>query len=174
MGDFNCTCLRWSRREMTTTTTENENDLNTFNRKVILKITGSIYRQPRSLAEDRILKYDWFGLIKCLILPPQNFMILVPPFKFNSKLFFPLCRLCVEESTTDKKSKIVCENLSQHECRHGNNHLERAFWGTFVTVELKLALLNGYRISYVVEVWTWNRENEVATSSKNILTFFEN
>ena len=41
-----------------TTTTEVEHDLNTFNRKVILKIHGSIYCHPRSLAEDRMLEDD--------------------------------------------------------------------------------------------------------------------
>ena len=65
-----------------TTTTEVELDLNTFNQKINLNFPSSIYCQLKCLLED------WFGLNKSLVLPPQNLMIPVLPFKSNWKFFF--------------------------------------------------------------------------------------
>ena len=79
------------------------------------------------------------------------------PFQVYIEASFPLCRNCVEESAAKKKSKTFCKNycnmIADMEC-------DRAFWGTLVTVEPKLALVNGYWILYVLEIWTWNREKQ--------------
>ena len=115
-----------------------------------------IYCLQYSEVETRVLSSEYFGLIKCLVLPPRDLLLPVLPYKYNSKLFFPLCRMCVE-----LKSSGVTQD--QHLCSHGN-YFERSFWGTFVSVELALALTKGYRILDVVEIWSWNKDKR----SKNL------
>ena len=63
---------------------------------------------------------SYFGLIKCKILAPANLYHLVLPIRAKGKLFFPLWKQCVMESSS--------------ECRHSEE--EHSFWGTFTTIEV--------------------------------------
>ena len=46
------------------------------------------------------------------------------------------------------------------------------FWGTFVTKELRLALLKGYRIVDVSEVWSWKEEKRSKELFKRYINTF--
>jgi len=50
---------------------------------------------------------NYFGLIKCLILPPRKLLYPVLPLKINNKLIFSLCYLC---------AKLKCEK-----CNHSDD-----------------------------------------------------
>ncbi|XP_063934061.1 uncharacterized protein LOC135145859 [Zophobas morio] len=80
------------------------------------------------------------GLIKCLVLPPQNLYHPVLPYRCNNKLTFPLCRTCVE-------------GLLQTECTHAES--ERQFVGTFVADELRKAVELRYRVIEIFEIWEY-------------------
>ena len=110
---------------------------------------------------------QFFGLIKCLVLPPRNLLIPVLPLKFASKLFFPLCKTCVDMNHTKTFEKLF---LSA-ECEH-DDYQKRMFWGTFVTKELRLALLKGYRIVDVSEVWSWKEEKRSKELFKRYINTF--
>lgn len=73
----------------------------------------------------------YFGIIKCRVLAPSDLFLPVLPVRVRSKLLFPLCQKC-------------SENLNQGVCEHTDN--ERAFVGTWVSEELKLAVKKGYKV----------------------------
>ena len=56
-----------------------------------------IYCHDYTEIEANLRDETYFGLIKCLVLPPRDLLIPVLPFRANGKLLFPLCRKCVEE-----------------------------------------------------------------------------
>ncbi|XP_071033084.1 uncharacterized protein [Parasteatoda tepidariorum] len=74
---------------------------------------------------------NYFGLIKCKVLPPRGLYLLVLPYRSNQKLMFPLCRKCTD-------------NLAQTVYQHTDE--ERSLIGTWVSEEVKLAIKKGYRI----------------------------
>lgn len=83
---------------------------------------------------------DYFGLIKCRILPPKNLYIPVLPMhcgKFK-KLVFALCSACAENFQVDI-------------CTHED--YERALTGTWFSEEIKLAVENGYCMIEILTVW---------------------
>ena len=80
---------------------------------------------------------NYFGLIKCKVLAPANLYHPVLPVRAKGKLFFPLCKQCVMDNSS--------------ECRHSEE--ERSFWGTFTTIEVGKALEKGYKILEIHEVW---------------------
>ena len=78
---------------------------------------------------------QYFGVIKCEILPPRDLYFPVLPVRCNGKLLFPLCITCA----TDKLKK----------CDHSED--QRVFVGTWVTEEVKLAVKQGYKIvSFII------------------------
>lgn len=83
-----------------------------------------------------ISKYE--GLVKCKMLPPSKLYTPVLPVKCNGKLMFSLCRTCTE-------------TYQNGPCEHSKN--ERAFIGTWVTDEVKMALSQGYELLNMYEVW---------------------
>ena len=44
---------------------------------------------PHTYVESKLRKEDFFGLIKCQVLPPPAIHLPILPFKFQSKLFSP-------------------------------------------------------------------------------------
>jgi DNA polymerase type B, organellar and viral len=81
------------------------------------------------------------GLVKCLILPPQNLKIPILPSKINNKLYFVLCRTCAEIDNVVK----ACEHTE----------FERALLGVWVACEIKLSLEFGYTIIEIFEIWKY-------------------
>ena len=132
-----------------------ENPLSLQRRKVLASRSNDcIYCQPFSEVEQKILDEEYFGLIKCLVLPPRNLWIPIIPFKYNAKLFFPLCRKCVETTSSNKPQQANIP-IDGSNCSH-SDYLDRVFWGTFVTVELRLGIRWGYRVIDVSEIWSWS------------------
>ncbi|XP_055347986.1 uncharacterized protein LOC129595097 [Paramacrobiotus metropolitanus] len=86
---------------------------------------------------------EYFGLVKCKVLPPARIRYLVLPATFNGKLVFTLCRTCVENGINDY-------------CSHSDE--ERSFEGVFCTAELHMALRQGYQVQEIYEVWHWNEK----------------
>ena len=80
---------------------------------------------------------NYFGVIKCTILPPQNIFHPVLPQHGNGKLMFVLCSKCGKDQLS--------------ECIHDEK--DRALTGTWVTEEVKIAIENGYKIIKIHEVW---------------------
>lgn len=76
---------------------------------------------------------EYFGLVKCRVLPPKDLYLPVLPMHCgpHKKLVFPLCRSCAESFQTAP-------------CRHSDD--ERALLGTWFTEEVKLAVSKGYRV----------------------------
>ena len=82
------------------------------------------------------------GFIKCSIVAPENLYHPFLPFRCNNKLMFCLCRTCVRTSP------------SVEECVHTRNE-DRALTGTWVMVEVRLAVEKGYRILEIYEVYEY-------------------
>ena len=78
------------------------------------------------------------GFIKCKVLPPANLFHPVLPMRVNGKLLFPLCKTCAEGSL-------------QRTCTHSDE--ERAFVGTWVSLELEKAVSMGYKVLERYSAW---------------------
>ena len=124
---------------------------------------------PITFVELKLKNEDYFGLLKCQVLPPSDIHLPILPFKLQSKLFFPLCRSCVEERSSMPDKKSV--DLTSKKCVHRKVE-ERSFWGTFATPEVKLALENGYRVIDVAEIWSWSRAKRSVTLFKEYIDNF--
>nr|XP_042904476.1 uncharacterized protein LOC122270590 [Parasteatoda tepidariorum] len=74
---------------------------------------------------------NYFGFIKCKILPPHGLYHPVLPYRNQGKLMFPLCRSC-------------CESSQKTPCTHDEN--QRSLIGTWVSEEVKKAVEKGYKI----------------------------
>jgi len=101
---------------------------------------------PEKIFNPKVYDKNWFGLIKCKILPPRNLYHPVLPVKIkmkkNEKLLFPLCYKCA----VDQNEK----------CNHSQN--EREFIGTWTTDEVNKALQKGYIITKMYEVWNFKEK----------------
>lgn len=106
---------------------------------------------PQIITENFNNFNEYFGLIKCKIIPPRNLYIPVLPARINNKLVFTLCYQCALEKL-DK-------------CSHTDN--ERAIEGTWVTLEVQKAIEKGYKIANILEIWHWNETSQYDSSSKS-------
>ena len=91
------------------------------------------------------------GLIKCRVLPPRQLYIPVLPTKCNGKLVFSLCHACSEGY-----QNIVCNHSEK----------DRAFTGTWVTDEIKMALAQGYKLLKIYEIWHFDNISQYDPSTK--------
>ena len=88
-------------------------------------------------------KYDtqWYGFIKCKILPPRGLYHPVLPQRIKcekaEKLMFPLCISCAKTKQLEK-------------CLHSDK--QREFIGTWTTDEVNKAIEKGYIIKQIYEV----------------------
>jgi hypothetical protein len=99
---------------------------------------------PTKIFKPRTYNSDWYGLIKCAILPPKGLYHPVLPVKNKTKsgdekLTFPLCQLC---------AKL---NNQKDKCSHTES--QRIIRGTWCTNEVKKAIEKGYKIITIDEVW---------------------
>ena len=88
----------------------------------------------------------YFGLIQCDVLAPRGLYHPVLPFKCHNKLMFALCRTCAQE----------CQKTSM--CHHTDE--KRIFTGTWVSLELNLAVEMGYKVVKIHEVWHFQDKTE--------------
>lgn len=93
---------------------------------------------------------EYFGLVYCRVLPPQNLYLPVLPYHTNGKLMFPLCAACADN---------LCES-----CTHLPN--ERELEGTWVILEVLKALKKGYTVRKIFEVWHFDRKEQYNCETK--------
>ena len=90
---------------------------------------------------------EYFGLIKCKVIPPNDlyFPILpILPMESKGRLVFALCGICADERLYD--------------CEHEGE--SRAITGTWTTEEVKVALEYKYKIVKVYEIWHFPERSE--------------
>ena len=109
----------------------------------------AILTQPEVL--DNANVSDYFGLMKCTVLPPRGLHFAILPYRCGGKLTFPLCRTCVENQLPLPISQRT------YSCPH--TETERALTGTWCTPELKVAESEGYVIVKIHEVWHFSRDS---------------
>ncbi|XP_078684907.1 uncharacterized protein LOC144918222 [Branchiostoma floridae x Branchiostoma belcheri] len=80
---------------------------------------------------------NYFGVVKCKVLPPRRLYHPVLPDRVGDKLLFHLCHACAAIR-------------QQTPCQHSDD--ERAFVGTWATIELNMAVEQGYKILQMYEV----------------------
>jgi hypothetical protein len=116
---------------------------------------------PKIITENFDQKENYFGLIKCALLPPRRMYIPLLPFRSNGKLLFPLCRTCAE---TQNQSK----------CTHSD--AERILTGTYVTLEVDQALKEGYKMVKIYEIWDFEEQEQYdpVTKTGGIFTSYLN
>lgn len=86
------------------------------------------------------------GLIACEVLPPDNLRIPLLPYKsVSGKLGFTLCRTCF-----DTKPEDQCTHTSE----------QRSFIGNFCSLELDRALILGYKVVKIFEVYDYERRDQ--------------
>ena len=78
---------------------------------------------------------EYFGLIKCKVIPPNDLYFPILPMESKGRLVFALCGKCADERLYD--------------CEHEGE--SRAITGTWTTEEVKIAL--EYKIIKVYEIW---------------------
>jgi len=105
---------------------------------------------PKIITEnfDRIENY--FGIIKCVVLPPKKLYLPILPAKINNKLIFSLCRTCAFEKIKN--------------CYHSNE--ERQIEGTWISLEVIEAVKNGYKILKIFEVWHYEERTKFDKNTK--------
>ena len=98
---------------------------------------------PTKILNPEQLDKNWFGLIKCKVLPPKGLYHPVLPYKTKcgnaEKLLFPLCKTC----SIHKINK--CDHIDEL----------RSITGTWCTNELYTALDKGYKLEKIYEVWNF-------------------
>ncbi|CAG2243462.1 unnamed protein product [Mytilus edulis] len=109
---------------------------------------------------DDYIKNNYFGIMKCKILPPKGLYHPVLPYKQltsdnTHKLLFGLCRTCmnkisfkckhIDDPTLNKHDKIheikrckECKNIKNEKCIHSDE--ERVIVGTWSTIEIDKAI----------------------------------
>lgn len=88
---------------------------------------------------------DYFGFMKCIVLPPKHLRYPVLPYRLkNKKLVFPLCKTCADERL-------------QGTCIH--NDAERMLIGSWSTMELGYALEKGYKIMHILQVYHYEQKD---------------
>jgi hypothetical protein len=89
----------------------------------ILPFKYGIYPKghPTIITENFDYNFEYFGLIKCKVIPPRGLHIPILPVKIDGKLLFPLCKTCAIEKNMETK------------CAHTDD--ERSLEGTYKLVE---------------------------------------
>ena len=97
---------------------------------------------------------NFIGLVKCKIIPPRHLYIPILPIRIpnDERLLFPLCILCAKKFYSE--STVVPDD---YECLHQDS--KRAFTTTITTIELKEAILNGYRVDQIYQIWKYAESN---------------
>lgn len=95
---------------------------------------------------------NYFGIIKCKIVPPRKLYIPVLPAKIRNKLVFTLCRTCAEKEI--------------EKCNHDDDN-DRALVGTWISIEVNKAVELGYRVEHIYEVWHWNESEQYNREEKS-------
>ena len=98
------------------------------------------------------------GLVKCVILPPENLYHPVLPVRKHGKLLFPLCNACSDMSNEERGAPL--------ECPHSDE--QRALKGTWVSFEVREAVKRGYQIMHYISVWAYEMTQGLLSSYINL------
>ena len=93
----------------------------------------------------------FYGLVKCKILPPYELYHPVLPYRYDSKLLFPLCKTYAQNG--------IKQELLQRSKKCPHSAEERSLTGTWTTIELEKAIEKGYVIVYIYEVWHFKEQS---------------
>ena len=107
----------------------------------VLKYETFPVGHPEIITKDFKPIDQYFGIIKCKILPPRKLNHPVLPKRSGGKLKFPLCYRCAKN-----------EN---HPCKCSPE--DRALLGTWCTPEVLKALDKGYKLLKIYEVYHWSK-----------------
>jgi len=116
---------------------------------------------PKKIRNPKEFGDNWFGLVKCKILPPRNQFIPVLPAKiqYNVKIPHSYYKHKTVTKRTEKLMFALCKRCVQlnqkTRCKHTDE--DRAFIGVWTTEEIKEALAVGYEIKEIYEVWHFDK-----------------
>uniref|UniRef100_A0A914HP88 DNA-directed DNA polymerase n=1 Tax=Globodera rostochiensis TaxID=31243 RepID=A0A914HP88_GLORO len=96
------------------------------------------------------------ALLKVWVVPPRKIDVPVLPVKVGERLCFPLCIKCAKEYPTGG----VDDN---YHCEHGDN--QRGWVSTCTSLELNVALDEGYRVTKVFRVLEYNESDDTLFKS---------
>ena len=95
---------------------------------------------------------QYFGFIKCEVLPPPHLYHPVLPHRHAGKLTFPLCRTCVQNEQV--------KPLTQRSKMCSHTPEQRKLIGTWPTPELEKAVEKGYKVLYIQEIWNFKERSD--------------
>jgi len=111
----------------------------------VLKFRDYPAKHPEIIVEPGTTDISqWFGMIKCKVLPPRKLYHPVLPVHAEGKLIFPLCQSCIPAELEKASPFRTCQ------CNHTEE--ERSIIGTWCSPELQKAVEKGYEILHVYEV----------------------
>lgn len=99
-------------------------------------------RIHRGIECNRLDLKSIHGIIKCRILPPLKLFHPVLPVKVDGRLLMGLCHACMI--------------IQSQTCSHTS--MERSLLGTWVIAEVNLAIMTGYTIMKIIEIWEYDVE----------------
>jgi len=94
---------------------------------------------------NNIEQYE--GVVKCLILPPQQLLLPILPYKCDKGTTFCLCHTCAEMPLTEEDDSY-CYHVKQE---------ERALLGTWDVREVEMALQKGYQLLELGEILQFDK-----------------
>lgn len=99
------------------------------------------------------------GFLQCRVLPPTPAQLdgrhtLLPYRTHGGRLTFPLCSKCAETANSDRHQRRQHDHQPLPRCRHSDS--QRAWVHAYTHTELNAALLIGYRVLDVYEVWHYD------------------
>ena len=104
--------------------------------------------------------HQYFGLIRCQVLPPRELYHPVLPYRHDSKLLFPICATCVKE----EMDKPLLDR--SYHCPHTDE--QRTLTSTWCSPELDKAVELGYEVQYIYEVWLLKKPVKVSSKTTSI------
>ena len=108
------------------------------------KTTKNIVGHPLIITKPDVTDlHEYFGLIKCTVIPPFRLDFAVLPYRSGGKLTFPLCLTCLETQ--------MCQPMALRSFHCPHTH--RVLTGTWCTPEVLKAVEKGYEIESIHEVW---------------------
>ncbi|KAG1684186.1 Nephrin [Nymphon striatum] len=102
---------------------------------------------------------NYFGFVKCILLPPRRLLHPLIPYRMGGKLLFPLCKACAEVGLY---RKCKCSDA------------DRCLKGTWATVEIQKALTLNYKIVKIYEIWDYPETLTYSQTSKGLFSDYIN
>lgn len=111
------------------------------------------------IIHPELMNVDWTkpeeivhdGLYKVRVIPPKNVFLPVLPMRVNKddpRLMFMLCNKCANKNS---KGKQIINGAIK--CNHSD--AERGWTSTMTSIELRVALSEGYKITHCYRIWKY-------------------